>query len=178
MDDEKKKKKPRRRRSSQRSDDDEDEPTSPTSPLAPFPPPPPASSRSRAPEFYGFVAWAVTYLLFVLYFLWAILPDGWIVWLGVSWYPNRCVVHSRSRALSFPGERMHACWIWTLPGQVSNFFPPSIENGHCSSRHGRSWLFCSPTLHIFRWLLEVRRPFLISVRTRVSSHFVRCLPFF
>ncbi|KAF8483458.1 PIG-P [Russula ochroleuca] len=66
-----------------------EEPTSPTSPLAPFPPPPPADSRSRAPEFYGFVAWAVTYLLFVLYFLWAILPDEWIVWLGVSWYPNR-----------------------------------------------------------------------------------------
>ncbi|KAI0295772.1 PIG-P-domain-containing protein [Russula brevipes] len=64
-------------------------PTSPTSPLAPFPPPPPAEARSRAPEFYGFVAWAVTYLLFFLYFLWAILPDEWIAWLGVSWYPNR-----------------------------------------------------------------------------------------
>ncbi|KAH9975315.1 PIG-P-domain-containing protein [Lactifluus volemus] len=64
-------------------------PTSPASPLAQFPPLPPASSPSRAPEFYGFVAWAVTYLLFVLYFLWAILPDDWIIWLGVSWYPNR-----------------------------------------------------------------------------------------
>jgi PIG-P len=66
-------------------------PTSPASPLAQFPPLPPASSPSRAPEFYGFVAWAVTYLLFVLYFLWAILPDDWIIWLGVSWYPNRYV---------------------------------------------------------------------------------------
>ncbi|KAH9960687.1 PIG-P, partial [Russula dissimulans] len=65
------------------------EPTSPTSPLAPFPPPPPAESRTRAPEFYGFVAWAVTYLFFFLYFLWAILPDRWILSLGVSWYPNR-----------------------------------------------------------------------------------------
>ena len=69
----------------------EDEPTSPASPLAQFPPLPPAESRSRAPEFYGFVAWAVTHLLFVLYFLWAILPDEWIIWLGVTWYPNRCV---------------------------------------------------------------------------------------
>jgi|SRR6266850_891600 len=68
-----------------------DEPTSPASPLAQFPPLPPAESRSRAPEFYGFVAWAVTCLLFVLYFLWAILPDEWIIWLGVTWYPNRCV---------------------------------------------------------------------------------------
>ncbi|KAI9464761.1 PIG-P-domain-containing protein [Russula earlei] len=67
----------------------DEQPTSPTSPLAPFPPPPPTASRSRAPEVYGFVAWAVTYLLFVLYFLWAILPDDWIASLGVSWYPNR-----------------------------------------------------------------------------------------
>ncbi|KAN0131703.1 PIG-P domain containing protein [Lactarius tabidus] len=69
--------------------DRKDEPTSPTSPLARFPPLPPAESRSRAPEFYGFVAWAVTYLVFILYFLWAILPDKWIIRLGVTWYPNR-----------------------------------------------------------------------------------------
>ena len=71
--------------------DDKDEPTSPTSPLARFPPLPPTELRSRAPEFYGFVAWAVTYLAFVLYFLWAILPDKWIIRLGVTWYPNRYV---------------------------------------------------------------------------------------
>jgi hypothetical protein len=71
--------------------DGKDEPTSPTSPLARFPPLPPAESRSRAPEFYGFVAWAVTYLVFILYFLWAILPDKWIIRLGVTWYPNRYV---------------------------------------------------------------------------------------
>ncbi|KAH9991204.1 PIG-P-domain-containing protein [Russula compacta] len=70
-------------------EDKRPQPTSPASPLAQFPPLPPAESRSRAPEFYGFVAWAVTYLLFALYFLWAILPDEWIMWLGVSWYPNR-----------------------------------------------------------------------------------------
>ena len=79
----------RRRRRRSQSEEESTSPTSPTSPLAPFPPPLPVESRSRAPEFYGFVAWAVTYLLFVLYFLWAILPDEWIVWLGVSWYPNR-----------------------------------------------------------------------------------------
>ncbi|KAI0828685.1 PIG-P-domain-containing protein [Trametes gibbosa] len=67
----------------------QDEPTSPTSPLAPYPPIPPTESRSRAPEFYGFVAWASTYLLFVLYLLWALLPDRAILALGVSWYPNR-----------------------------------------------------------------------------------------
>ncbi|KAF9485123.1 PIG-P-domain-containing protein [Pholiota conissans] len=64
--------------------------TSPRSPTAPYPwPPQPEERRSRAPEFYGFVAWTSTYLLFVLYILWAVLPDEWIVWTGVTWYPNR-----------------------------------------------------------------------------------------
>lgn len=64
------------------------EPTSPTAPLAAFPPQP-EGYRSRAPEFYGFVAWSSTYLLFTLFILWSFLPDEWIVWSGVTWYPNR-----------------------------------------------------------------------------------------
>ncbi|KAH9478565.1 Phosphatidylinositol N-acetylglucosaminyltransferase subunit P [Psilocybe cubensis] len=64
--------------------------TSPRSPTAPYRwPPEPEEQRSRAPEFYGFVAWTSTYLLFLLYLLWAILPDEWLVWCGVTWYPNR-----------------------------------------------------------------------------------------
>ncbi|PIL23269.1 hypothetical protein GSI_14579 [Ganoderma sinense ZZ0214-1] len=66
-----------------------DAPTSPTAPLAPFPPLPPPAARSRAPEFYGFVAATGTYLVFALYLLWAFLPDAAILVLGVSWYPNR-----------------------------------------------------------------------------------------
>jgi hypothetical protein len=65
-----------------------EEPTSPTAPLAAFPPQP-EEHRSRAPEFYGFVAWSSTYLLFLLFILWGFLPDEWIVWSGVTWYPNR-----------------------------------------------------------------------------------------
>lgn len=66
--------------------------TSPRAPTAPYPWPPQSEDRrSRAPEFYGFVAWTSTYLLFVLYILWAVLPDEWIVWCGVTWYPNRYV---------------------------------------------------------------------------------------
>ncbi|KAJ3502407.1 hypothetical protein NLJ89_g8901 [Agrocybe chaxingu] len=62
----------------------------PRSPTAPHRwPPEPEDTRSRASEFYGFVAWTSTYLLFVLYVLWAVLPDEWIVWTGVTWYPNR-----------------------------------------------------------------------------------------
>jgi phosphatidylinositol glycan class P protein len=60
-----------------------------TSPIASFPPEPPDEHRSRAPEFYGFVAWTSTSVLFVLYVLWALLPDEYIVWLGVEWYPSR-----------------------------------------------------------------------------------------
>ncbi|PBK98835.1 hypothetical protein ARMGADRAFT_986713 [Armillaria gallica] len=66
--------------------------TTPTSPLAPFPPLPPPELRSRAPEFYGFVAWTSTSLLFVVYLLWAILPDEYIEWLGVTWYPKLMIL--------------------------------------------------------------------------------------
>lgn len=50
---------------------------------------PPPEEHSRAAEFYGFVAWTSTYLFFIIYLLWAFLPDEYIVWLGVTWYPNR-----------------------------------------------------------------------------------------
>lgn len=62
-------------------------PPSPAAPLARFPPP---AARSRAPEFYGFVAWTATYLLFALLLLWALLPDAALAALGVAWYPSRC----------------------------------------------------------------------------------------
>jgi phosphatidylinositol glycan class P protein len=63
--------------------------SSPISPIAPYPPIPPPEYRSRAPEFYGFVAWTSTSALFFLYVSWALLPDELIVWLGVEWYPSR-----------------------------------------------------------------------------------------
>lgn len=69
----------------------ENNPTSPVSPLAVYPAPPPTEVRSRAPEFYGFVAWSSTYLLYCFFLLWALLPDTYLVWLGISWYPSRQV---------------------------------------------------------------------------------------
>ncbi|KAG2059742.1 PIG-P-domain-containing protein [Suillus hirtellus] len=60
-----------------------------TYPAAPFALEPPDERHSCAPEFYGFVAWTSTSVLFVLYVLWALLPDEYIVWLGVEWYPSR-----------------------------------------------------------------------------------------
>ena len=75
--------------------------STPRSPTAPHRwPPEPFERKSRAPEFYGFVAWTSTYLLFVLYILWSILPDEWIQWTGVMWYPSRyvpCPFSSRLR---------------------------------------------------------------------------------
>ncbi|TFK46826.1 PIG-P, partial [Heliocybe sulcata] len=50
---------------------------------------PPPEYRSRAPEFYGFAVLTSTYILFCIYLLWGLLPDEYITWLGVSWYPNR-----------------------------------------------------------------------------------------
>ncbi|KAJ7196576.1 PIG-P-domain-containing protein [Mycena pura] len=62
----------------------DENPTSPLSPLAPYPPIPSPEYRSRAPEFYGFVAWTSTSFLYVVYLLWALLPDAYIQWLGVE----------------------------------------------------------------------------------------------
>ena len=67
------------------------EPTSPKDPLAHFPPLPEAD-RDRSPEFYGFVALSLTYLLFVVYLAWALLPDAALEALGVVWYPSRYVL--------------------------------------------------------------------------------------
>ena len=61
------------------------EPTSPRSPLARNP----SLPKSRAPEFYGFAALTLTYAFFALYVLWALLPDEWILFCGIQWYPSR-----------------------------------------------------------------------------------------
>ncbi|KAL4067044.1 PIG-P [Scleroderma yunnanense] len=45
--------------------------------------------RSRATEFYGFVAWTSTSLAFVIFVLWAVLPDEQLRYLDITWYPNR-----------------------------------------------------------------------------------------
>jgi hypothetical protein len=83
-------------------DTDLDEPTSPANPIAPFPPlthktlssptklkPATRASGGRAPEFYGFVAWLVVLLSYLLFLLWALLPDKVIHALGIHWYPAR-----------------------------------------------------------------------------------------
>jgi hypothetical protein len=97
-------------------------PTSPVSPLAPYPPQPPPDERSRASEFYGFVTWTSTSILFCLYLLWGLLPDEYIVWLGVEWYPSRSVL--------------------VLFAQRPPAYCHSSENGRYFSLPTQSYLLC------------------------------------
>lgn len=66
--------------------------------------------RSRAAEFYGFVAWSSTAIGFCLYVLWALVPDWYILWVGINWYPNRysfchnVLLHDRLTLLSVNGH--------------------------------------------------------------------------
>ena len=66
---------------------------SPVVPLASFPPRAPTHT-GRAPEFYGFVAWVTTSIAWVLFLLWALIPDEWIHWTGIHWYPSRYEIHA------------------------------------------------------------------------------------
>ncbi len=129
---------------------EQDEPTSPTAPLAPYPPLPPPEARSRAPEFYGFVAWTATYLLFVLYLLWAFLPDDAILALGVTWYPNRCVgipvlPFAPRRMLMVPCSRPRMAVNLRVPHVAS---PPDRDARHHVSAHLRFRSSCARSLCI------------------------------
>ena len=133
------------------------EPTSPVAPLAPYPPVPPgAGTRSRAPEFYGFVAWTGTYLLFCAYLLWAFLPDALIQALGVSWYPNRCVAlpssSPPSRALTSVSSRPSS--LLRLPRLCVRYARPL---------DARAWPDRTP-----RPLISVRAPWPTRRASRVS----------
>jgi len=47
--------------------------------------------KSRGPEFYGFTAWVGTWIGFVLFVLWASVPERWIELVGITWYPSRYI---------------------------------------------------------------------------------------
>ncbi len=78
-----------------------DEPTSPVHPVALYPPllassadpkhprPIKRAAGGRAPEFYGFITWLLTLLVYITYMLWALLPDAAIRAAGIEWYPAR-----------------------------------------------------------------------------------------
>lgn len=105
---------------------------SPVAPLARAPTEPPREHRSRAPEFYGFVALSSTSVLFVVYILWALLPDEYIVWLGVKWYPSRYAI---------PRINIYIYIISLMK---------TTGNGRCSCPRAPSSWSCSHTLFIFR----------------------------
>lgn len=95
-------------------------------------------AKSRAPEFYGFVAWASTSALFFVYILWALLPDECIVTLGVDWYPNRSVL-------------LHITWLLGLNKNNPPVSSNPSENGRSLSLPGPLSLSYSPTSSIGRW---------------------------
>lgn len=81
-----------------------DEPTSPAHPIASYPPiiidkddlrPVSNAKGRRAAEFYGFVAWLLTLLVYIAYILWTVLPDEVIRATGIEWYPARQVCNCR-----------------------------------------------------------------------------------
>lgn len=68
------------------------EPTSPASPVAVYPPLLISEDElptGSAAEFYGFVAWLATAVLWFVYILWALLPDSVIQAAGITWYPSQ-----------------------------------------------------------------------------------------
>jgi hypothetical protein len=110
------------------------EPTSPVALLTRAPTEPPHEHRSRAPEFYGFVAWSLTSVLFVVYVLWVLLPDEYILWLGVKWYPSRCA---------------------TAPLRKKIIAHEVTANGHCSCPHTLLFWSFSHTVYTFRLQLLI-----------------------
>lgn len=131
-------------------------PTSPTAPLALFPPLAPTESRSRAPEFYGFVAWTCTYLLFVLYLIWTLLPDEAILWLGVDWYPNRLVLPLRAR-------------LWLRVGMATRF-------DQCTNvEPDREWALLVPAWLCVIVLLTYFTYFAMALRGTPSFHDLRTI---
>ncbi|KAJ3827395.1 PIG-P-domain-containing protein [Lentinula raphanica] len=54
--------------------------------------PAPSEYHFQTPELHGLIAWTSSSFLFLVYILWALLPDECIVGAGVEgveWYPNR-----------------------------------------------------------------------------------------
>lgn len=110
--------------------------------------------RSRAPEFYGFVAWTSTSLAFVVYVLWATLRDEQLHSLGITWYPNRYV-----------------CSMYIGKGWYdrSSF----IANGQSSCQHTPSCSCYSRILSIF--LLRLHKLLLFRMFVRLLVGFIAVL---
>jgi hypothetical protein len=75
--------------------------------------------RQQAIEVYGFIGWAVTFITWIAYLLWAFLPEHVLQQLGILWYPNRywalagptmliVIVSSFATVYAAIGEVVHA----------------------------------------------------------------------
>ncbi|KAJ9617268.1 hypothetical protein H2200_000989 [Cladophialophora chaetospira] len=52
-------------------------------------PPPPTSPKVPTHEYYGFVLYLASTLVFLIYILWSYLPSPFLHALGITYYPNR-----------------------------------------------------------------------------------------
>jgi hypothetical protein len=129
------------------------EPTSPISPVAVYPPPTPPDDENAAgtaAEFYGFVAWATTAILWFVYIFWALLPDSVIRGMGITWYPNRWVFFTFVL-------KSNTDWL--------------VGNGHFSFLHTRYSLYYLRTSHILRLPFTQHLPILKLNQLPVSSNY-------
>jgi phosphatidylinositol glycan class P protein len=47
---------------------------------------PPTTSLAEA---YGFVLWMTTFVIYIVFALWAYLPEHMLIGLGVTYYPSK-----------------------------------------------------------------------------------------
>ena len=59
-------------------------------------------STTGLTEVYGFVLWMTTFVIYVVFILWAYLPEEVLVSMGVTYYPSKSVSSFSSASASLP----------------------------------------------------------------------------
>jgi len=49
----------------------------------------PIHSKTRSTEVYGFVLWITTFVIYVIFLLWAFLPEETLIGFGITYYPAK-----------------------------------------------------------------------------------------
>jgi phosphatidylinositol glycan class P protein len=72
---------------------------------------------------YGFVSWMTACVVFIIYLVWAFLPDRMLKDLGISYYP------SKYWALGIPTYLMVSMWLTVFAYSASFFYlAPALDN--------------------------------------------------
>ncbi|KAI8370173.1 PIG-P-domain-containing protein [Choanephora cucurbitarum] len=89
-------------------------------------PPVAITNKTPAYEYYGFVMYLSSFVVFGIYILWAYLPDGVLDQLGITYYP------SRYWALAIPIWLMTFVWFIFLSFMAINLMnTPSFDSIYC-----------------------------------------------